>query len=128
LVCQVQAAFNGVSASIAHVKAGKLRALAVGTASRLEELPDIPTLGESVPGYEASGWCGIVAPKGTPAEIIDQLNSEINAALADPKFKARLADVAVTPFATSAAELAKHIADETEKWGKVIRAANIKPD
>jgi tripartite-type tricarboxylate transporter receptor subunit TctC len=125
---QVPAAFGGISAWIEHIRSGKLRALAVASAARLETLPEVPAIGETVSGYEAGGWCGIVAPKGTPADIIDKLNGEINAALADAKFKTRLADVAVTPFATSAAELAKHIADETEKWGKVIRAANIKPD
>ena len=125
---QVPAAFGGISASIQHIRAGKLRVLAVATAARLEALPDIPTVGDSVPGFEASGWCGIVAPKNTPVGIIDKLNREINAGLADPKIKARLADVGVTVFAGSPAEFAKHIVDETEKWGKVIRTANIKPD
>ena len=109
-----------------YIRAGKLRALAVTTATRSEALPDVPTVGEFVPGYEASGWYGIGAPRNTPAEIIDKLNKEINAALADPKMKARLADLALTRCSMPPAEFGKLIADETEKWGKVIRAANIK--
>ena len=116
------------AASIEHIRAGKLRALAVTTATRSEALPDIPTVGEFVPGYEASAWFGIGAPKNTPAEIIDKLNKEINAGLADPKMKARLADLGGTVLAGSPADFGKLIADETEKWGKVIRAANIKPE
>ncbi len=112
---------------IEHIRAGKLRALAVTTATRSEALPDIPTVGEFVPGYEASAWYGVGAPKNTPAEIIDKLNKEINAALADPKMKARLADLGGTVLTGSPADFGKLIADETEKWGKVIRAANIKP-
>ena len=98
------------------------------TATRSEALPDIPTVGEFVPGYEASAWYGIGAPKNTPAEIIDKLNKEINAGLADPKMKARLADFGGMPCQCSPADFGKLIADETEKWGKVIRAANIKAD
>ena len=114
--------------SIEHIRAGKLRALAVTTATRSEVLPDIPTVGEFVPGYEASAWSGVGAPKNTPAEIVDKLNKEINAGLADPKIKARLADLGGTVLAGSPADFGKLIADETEKWGKVIRAANIKPE
>ena len=114
--------------SIEHIRAGKLRALAVTTATRSEALPDVPTVGDFVPGYEASGWFGIGAPKGTPTEIVDKLNKEINAGLADPKIKARLADLGGTVLAGSPADFGKLIADETEKWGKVIRAANIKPE
>ena len=125
---QVQVAFDGISSSVEHIRAGKLRALAVATAARLEALPDIPTIGDSLPGFEASGWCGIAAPRNTPIGIIDKLNKEINAGLADPKIKARLADVGVTVLAGTPAEFAKHIADETEKWGKLIKTANIKPD
>jgi tripartite-type tricarboxylate transporter receptor subunit TctC len=125
---QVPAAFGGISAWIETIRAGKLRALAVTSATRLEMLPDVPTIRDSVPAYEASGWCGIVAPKNTPTGVIDKLNSEINAGLADSKFRARLADVGLTAFAGSSAEFAKHIADETEKWGKMIRMAKIKPD
>ena len=125
---RVQIAFDGISSSVEHIRAGKLRALAVATAARLEALPDIPTIGDSVPGFEASGWCGIAAPRNTPIGIIDKLNREINAGLADPKIKARLADVGVTVLAGSPAEFAKHIVDETEKWGKVIKTANIKPE
>jgi tripartite-type tricarboxylate transporter receptor subunit TctC len=125
---QVPAAFGGISAWIEHIRTGKLRALAVASAARLEMLPDVPTIGETLSGYAAIGWTGIVAPKSTPSEIIDKLNSEINAGLADPKLRARLADLGVTAFASSPADLANHIAAETEKWGKLIRAANIKPD
>ena len=124
---QVQVMFGAMSASIEYIRAGKLRALAVTTATRSEALPDIPTVGEFVPGYEASDWYGIGAPKNTPAEIIDKLNKEINAGLADPKMKARLADLGGTVLAGSPADFGKLIADETEKWGKVIRAVSIKP-
>ena len=120
--------FAAHAASIEYIRAGKLRALAVTTATRSEALPDIPTVGEFVPGYEASAWFGVGAPKNTPAEIIDKLNKEINAALADPKMKARLADLGGTVLAGSPADFGKLIADETEKWAKVIRAANIKPE
>ena len=98
------------------------------TATRSEALPDIPTVGDFVPGYEASDWIGVGAPKNTPAEIIDKLNKEINAGLADPKMKARLADLGGTALAGSPADFGKLIADETEKWGKVVRAASIKPE
>ena len=97
------------------------------TAARSEALPDLPTVGEFVPGYEASGWNGVCAPKNTPVEIIEKLNKVINAGLADPKVKARLADLGATTLAGSSADFGKLIAEETEKWGKVIRAANIKP-
>ena len=123
---QVQMTFASMPSSIEYIRAGKLRALAVTTATRSEVLPDVPTVGEFVPGYEASGWYGVGAPKGTPVEVIDKLNREINAALADPNMKARLADLGGTALAGSPADFGKLIADETEKWGKVIRAANIK--
>jgi tripartite-type tricarboxylate transporter receptor subunit TctC len=124
---QVQVFFDPLANSIEHVRAGRLRALAVTTAMRSPQLPDVPTVGEFVPGYEASGWLGIGAPKDTPAEVIDMLNKEINAGLADAKMKARFADAGgYTPFASSPAELRKFIADDVEKWGKVIRAANIR--
>jgi tripartite-type tricarboxylate transporter receptor subunit TctC len=123
---QVQVMFASMPASIAYIRAGKLRALAVTSASRSEGLPDTPTVGDFVPGYEASGWFGVAAPKSTPAQIIVQLNSEINAALADTKFKARLADLGGAPFPKSPTEFNKFIAAETEKWGEVIRAANVK--
>jgi tripartite-type tricarboxylate transporter receptor subunit TctC len=125
---QVQVMFDALSSSIEHIRAGRLRPLAVTTATRLEVLPNIPTVGEFVPGYEAVVWQGIGAPKNTPAEIIDKLNKEINAGLADPKIKARLADLGSTALAGSPADFGRLIADETEKWAKVIRAANIKPD
>jgi tripartite-type tricarboxylate transporter receptor subunit TctC len=123
---QVQVMFGAVMGMIEHVKAGKLRALAVTTATRSEVLPDIPTVGDFVPGYEASAWFGIGAPNNTPAEIVDKLNREINAALADLKIKARLADEGGGQLALSPADFRKLIAEETEKWAKVVRAANIR--
>jgi tripartite-type tricarboxylate transporter receptor subunit TctC len=125
---QVQVMFDLMSSSIEHIRAGKLRALAVTTAARSEALPDIPTIGEFVPGYEAIALGGIGAPKGTPVEIIDKLNSEINAILVEPAFKARYAEFGATPFAGSPAAFAKLIADETAKWGKVVKFAGIKPE
>jgi tripartite-type tricarboxylate transporter receptor subunit TctC len=109
-----------------YIRAGKLRALAVTSAIRLEQLPNIPTVAEFVPGYEATGFVGVGVRRGTPVEVIDRLNKEINAALADPKIKERLDDMGVTGLPLSPANFGKLIADETEKWGKVIRAANIK--
>jgi tripartite-type tricarboxylate transporter receptor subunit TctC len=111
-----------------YIRAGRLRALAVTAATRSDALPDIPTVGEFVPGFEASFWTGIGAPKATPAEIVDKLNKEINAGLADPKIKARLADLGGDVLVLSPADFGKYIADETEKWGNVIRALNIKAD
>jgi tripartite-type tricarboxylate transporter receptor subunit TctC len=128
LAGQVQVGFDPMPASIEHIRSGKLRALAVTTAKRSEVLPDIPALSDFLPGYEASFWGGFGAPKDTPVEIVDKLNKEINAALADPKMKARLADLGGTVLPGSPADFGKLIADETEKWGKVIRAANIKPE
>jgi tripartite-type tricarboxylate transporter receptor subunit TctC len=125
---QVQVMFDTMPASVEHIKASRLRPLAVTTATRLEVLPDIPTVGEFVPGYEASGWQGIGAPRNTPADIVDRLNREVNAGLADPKMKSRLADLGGTVLAGSPAAFEKFIADETEKWAKVIRAANIKAE
>jgi tripartite-type tricarboxylate transporter receptor subunit TctC len=124
---QVQVCFEPLPASIQHIRSGKLRALAVTTASRSEALPEVPTVAEFVPGYEASGWNGVCAPRSTPVEIIGKLNNAINAGLADPKVKARLADLGATPLPGSAADFGKLIAEETEKWGKVVRAGNIKP-
>jgi tripartite-type tricarboxylate transporter receptor subunit TctC len=123
---QVQVMFANISSSIEYVRAGKLRALAVTIATRSPVLPDLPPIAEFVPGYEFSFWTGVGAPKNTPAEIVAKLNKEINAGLADPKIKARLADVGGTVLAGSPAEFGKLIAEETEKWGKVIRTANIK--
>jgi tripartite-type tricarboxylate transporter receptor subunit TctC len=125
---QVQVYFGAVTGSIGYIRTGQLRALAVTTAARSEALPDVPTVGEYVPGYEASGWYGVGAPKGTPAEIIGKLNSEINAVLASPVTRSRLADLGAGVFSSSPADFGKLIAAETEKWGKVIRAAGIKPE
>jgi tripartite-type tricarboxylate transporter receptor subunit TctC len=125
---QVQAAFDNLPASLEHIRAGKLRALAVTTATRSPALPDIPTLGEFQPGFEASAWNAMAVPKNTPAEIVDRLSKEIDAALADPKIMARIAEMGATPFIASPAELDKLVVEQTEKWGKVIRAANIKAE
>jgi tripartite-type tricarboxylate transporter receptor subunit TctC len=125
---QVQVVFASTVASIEYIRAGRLRALAVTAATRSDALPDIPTVGEFVPGYEASIWFGIGAPKATPAEIVDKLNKEINAGLADLRMKARLADSGGTPLVGSPADFGKLIADETEKWGKVVKFVGIKAD
>jgi len=123
---QLQVVFEPLPASIQHIKSGKLRALAVTAAARSEALPEVPTVAEFVPGYEASGWNGVCAPRNTPVEIIGKLNSAINAGLADPKLKARLADLGATTLPGSPGDFGKLIAEETEKWAKVIRAGNIK--
>jgi len=128
LAGRVQVMFLGPIGSIEYIRAGKLRALAVTTATRSDALPDIPTVGEFVPGYESSSWFGVGAPKNTPAEIVERLNKEINAALADPKMKARFADMGATVFASSPADFGKLMAEETEKWAKVVKFAGIKPD
>jgi tripartite-type tricarboxylate transporter receptor subunit TctC len=124
---QVEVVFPSAASSIEYVKTGKLRGLAVTGATRLDALPDLPTVGDSVPGYEASSLYGIGAPMNTPAEIVDKLNKEVNAALADPRMRAQLAGLGGTPLPGSPAEFGRLIADETEKWGKVIRFAGIKP-
>jgi len=124
---QIQVAFTELATSLQHVKAGRLRALAVTTAARVEALPDVPTLAEFIPGFEASQWIGLVAPKDTPSAIVEKLNAEINAGLGDAKLKARFAELGGTVMPGSPADFAKLIRDETEKWAKVIRAANIKP-
>jgi len=125
---RAQVIFTPIITSIEQIRAGRLRALAVTAAMRLEVLPNVPTVGEFVPGYEMNGWVGIGAPKNTPTEIIEQLNNAINAALADPKISARLADLGASVLALSPADYGKIIADETEKWAKVIKFAGIKPE
>jgi tripartite-type tricarboxylate transporter receptor subunit TctC len=125
---QVQLMFSPMSSSTEYVKAGKLRALGVTTATRSEILPDIPAIGEFVPGYQASGWFGVCAPGKTPVEIIDRLNQEINAGLADPKLKSRFADLSASVFAGSPSDFGKFIADETDRWGRVVRTANLRAD
>jgi len=125
---QVQVLFATTPGTTEYVRTGKLRALAVTTAARAAVLPDLPVVADFLPGYEASQWYGVGAPKNTPAEIVDRLNKEINAALADPKMKARFADIGGEPLTGSPAEFGKLIAAETEKWGKVVRAANLKPE
>jgi tripartite-type tricarboxylate transporter receptor subunit TctC len=126
LAGQVQVMFPSVTASMPHIRAGKLRPLAVTTAARWDALPDIPTVRELVPGYDATAWHGIGAPKNTPADIVDKLNREVNAALADPAMQARFADVVYAPMPTTLAEFGRFIADETARWGEVIQAAGLK--
>jgi len=125
---QVLVSFAGIAGSIEYVRSAKLRALAVTTAMRSEALPDVPTVSEFVPGFEAGDWLGVGAPRNTPAEIIDRLNKEITAGVADPKIAARFADLGGTPLPLAPAAFGKLLADETAKWAKVIRAANIKPE
>ena len=125
---QVQVLFGDVPSSIAYIRTGQLRALAVTPATRLEVLPDVPTVGEFVPGFEANAWNGLGAPKSTPAEIVDKLNAEINAGLVDPRLRARFADLSYTAFASSPTDFGKFIADETEKWAKVVKFAGLKAD
>jgi tripartite-type tricarboxylate transporter receptor subunit TctC len=124
---QVQVMFGDLSSSIEHIRAGNLRALGVTTATRLEVLPDIPTVSDFVPGYEASTWFGVGAPRNTPDAIIGRLNKEINAALADPEFKARIADIGGTILPGSPSDFGKLIVEETDKWSKVVKFANIMP-
>src|SRR6516225_2986141 len=124
---QVQVMFNNVPNSIEHVRSGRLRALAVTTVERFQALPNIPTVGEFVPGYEASSWWGLGAPTNTPAEIVERLNGEINAGLASPAMKSRFADLGATVFSTSLSDFRRFVADETEKWAKVVKFAGIRP-
>jgi tripartite-type tricarboxylate transporter receptor subunit TctC len=128
LAGQVQVMFETTLATASYIRAGQLRALAVTSATRSAALPDVPTMAESVPGYEATAWYGLAAPKGTPAKIVDILNKEVNAGLGDPTIKDKLADLGGLPMPMTPADFGKFIADETEKWGKVIRAAGIKPE
>jgi len=125
---QVQAAIDDLQSSVEYIRAGKLRALAVTTATRSPWLPDVPTLGEFLPGYEVNAWVGIGAPKNTPVEVIDKLNKEINAGLADPKIAARIAGLASTPFIASPAELDKLVVEQTAMWTKIIKSAGIKAE
>jgi tripartite-type tricarboxylate transporter receptor subunit TctC len=125
---QVQVMFQAIPTTIQFVKAGKLRALAVTTAMRLDALPDVPAVAEFVPGYEASTWYGLCAPKGTPAEIVEKLNKEVNLVLPTPNLKARLAALGAEPLSMTPAEFKQLVIDETKKWGKVVKAAGIKAD
>jgi len=124
---QIMTGFSGISTAIGHIKAGKLRALGVTTATRVAELPDVPTIGETVPGFEASGWTGVVAPKGMSSDIVDKLAGAIHDLQVDPAFRARLAEFGVTVLTLSPAQFGKFIVDETEKWGKIVRFAGLKP-
>jgi tripartite-type tricarboxylate transporter receptor subunit TctC len=128
LAGQVQVYFGTLPASIEYIKAGNLRALAATSATRLRALPDVPTMAEFLPGYEATICNGLNAPRNTPAEIVEKLNREINAALADPKLKARLAELGAVPLSGSPADYAKLVADETDKWGKVVKLSGARPD
>jgi tripartite-type tricarboxylate transporter receptor subunit TctC len=125
---QVQVLFGNLPSSVEYLKAGKLRPLAVTTSMRSEALPEIPTVGDFVPGYEASIWYGIGAPKSTPSDIVDKLNREINLGLVDPKMKARFADLGTTVLSRSPVEFGRFIAEETEKWGKVVKSSGMKPE
>jgi len=128
LAGQVQMMFDNIPGSIGHIKTGKVRALGVTAAKRVAAIPDVPTIGETVPGYEVSIWYGIAAPRGTPPEIVGKLNQAVNAVLADPKLQARLAELGGELMPMTPAEFGELVAEETEKWGKVIRAANIKAE
>jgi len=128
LAGQVQVMFDVMTQGLQHIKEGRLRALAVTTAARADALPEVPTVAETVPGYEASSWSGVCAPSGTPAGIVEMLNKEINAALTDPTIKARLASIGSTAITGSPAEFATFLTEETDKWGKVVRTANIKAE
>jgi tripartite-type tricarboxylate transporter receptor subunit TctC len=120
--------FDVMTQGLQHIKDGRLRALAVTTAARSDALPDVPTVAETVPGYEASSWSGVCAPSGTPSEIVAMLNKEINAALTDPTIKARLASIGSTAITGGPAAFATFLSEETDKWGKVVRAANVKAE
>jgi tripartite-type tricarboxylate transporter receptor subunit TctC len=128
LAGQVQAVFDNLPTSLEYIKAGKVRPLAVTTAVRSDMLPDLPTVGESIPGYEVSSWFGIGAPQGTPADVIERLNAGVRSGLADPRIGARIVELSSVPLPMTPADFGKLIAEETEKWGRVVRAANIKPD
>jgi len=124
----VHVVFDNLPGSIEHIRAGKLSALAVTTTTRSDALPDVPTIAEAVPGYEASAWFGMGTPKGTSPEIIDKLNIAVNAALIDAKVSAKLAELGGTPMQMTPVEFTKHVSDETEKWGKVVKFANVKAE
>jgi tripartite-type tricarboxylate transporter receptor subunit TctC len=128
LAGQVQVGIDVMTTALPQIRSGGLRALGVGGKHRFPGLPDVPTIGESLPGYEANSWCGVGVPRGTPDDIVRRLNREINAGLADPTVKARLADVATTPVVFTPAEFGAYVKAETEKWGRVVTMAGIRPE
>jgi tripartite-type tricarboxylate transporter receptor subunit TctC len=125
---QVQVGIDVLTGSLAHIRAGTLRIIAVAGKNRSDVLPDVPTIGETIAGYEANSWCGLGVPRGTPGEIIERLNREINAGLADPAVRAKLAQVATTPIVFTPAQFGSYMAAEVEKWGKVVRLSGIRPE
>jgi len=125
---QVHVIFDTLTSSIEHIRAGKLRALAVTTATKSDALPDVPAMAETVPGYEVTAWFGVGVPKGTPEAIVEKLNREVNAALADPKIKARFAELGAIPFAATPAQMVTHVASETEKWGRAVKFSGATVD
>ena len=125
---QVHVMFDNIPSSIEHIKAGRLRALGVSQPTRLDALPDVPSISDTVKGFETSAFAGLGAPQGTPADIVERLNAEVNKSLADPAVKARIADLGGTPLSLSSAAFAKFLADETDKWGKVVKFSGAKPD
>jgi tripartite-type tricarboxylate transporter receptor subunit TctC len=125
---QVHVIFDTMTSSIQHIRDGKLRALGVTTAKRSDALPDVPTIAETVPGYEVTAWFGVAVPKGTPQAVVDKLNREVNAALADPKIKARFADLGALTFPATPMQMAAHVAAETEKWGRAVKFSGATVD
>jgi tripartite-type tricarboxylate transporter receptor subunit TctC len=128
LAGQVQVLFDNLPGPIGHIRTGRVRALGVTASKRVDSIPDVPTIGETVPGYEATVWYGIAAPKGTPPEIVEKLNQAVNVVLANPKLQIRLAELGGEPMPMTPAEFGKLVADETEKWAKVVKFAGIKPE
>jgi tripartite-type tricarboxylate transporter receptor subunit TctC len=125
---QIQVAIDVATGALPHIRAGSVRVLAVASKRRFDALPDVPTIAETIPGYEANSWCGVGVPRGTPAQVVERLNREINAGLADPGVRAQLAKVATTPIIFTPGEFGAYMAAEVEKWGKVVRTAGVRPE